>query len=95
MATNDIDMPDSVDADDVQVEPLMEAVDDPADADMNGEFRSLKRPTNIVSRPRTFTGQCTLIDTGVHAPITEAAEPQDKQQEEEDSMEGTHTVRAM
>ena len=33
-------------------------------------------------------------DTAVHAPITEAADPEDKQQEEEDSMEGTHTVRA-
>ena len=33
-------------------------------------------------------------DTGVHAPITEAADPEEKQQEEEDSMEGTHTVSA-
>ena len=32
------------------------------------------------------------VDTAVHAPITEAADPEDKQQEEEDSMEGTHTV---
>lgn len=41
MSTNDIEMPDSVDADDPQAEPLMEAVDDPAEADMNGGlFRS-------------------------------------------------------
>lgn len=35
-----------------------------------------------------------FTDTAVHAPITEAAVPEEKQQEEEDSMEGTHTVSA-
>ena len=30
----------------------------------------------------------------MHAPITEAADSEDKQQEEEDSMEGTYTVSA-
>ena len=30
----------------------------------------------------------------MHAPITEAADAEEKQQEEEDSMEGTHTVSA-
>ena len=32
--------------------------------------------------------------TGMHAPITEAADPEEKQQEEEDSMEGSYTVSA-
>ena len=30
----------------------------------------------------------------MHAPITAAADPEEKQQEEEDSMEGTYTVSA-
>lgn len=46
-------------------------------------------------RTTALTRRSAVTDTGVHAPITEAAEPQDKQQEEEDSMEGTHTVCAL
>ena len=42
----------------------------------------------------TSDGTLRSADTGVHAPITEAADPEEKQQEEEDSMEGTHTVSA-
>ena len=48
MSTNDIDMPDSLDADQPQAEPLMEAVNDPADADMEGgSVRSLPQPASL------------------------------------------------
>ena len=50
MATNDIDMPDSIDTDQPPVEPLMEAVNDPADADMDGGSpRSLLQPASVAS----------------------------------------------
>lgn len=50
MSTNDIDMPDSIDTDQPQAEPLMEAVNDPADADMDGgSLRSLTQPTSLAS----------------------------------------------
>ena len=50
MSTNDIDMPDSIDTDQPQAEPLMEAVNDPADADMEGgSLRSLPQPASMAS----------------------------------------------
>lgn len=50
MSTNDIEMPDSTDTDQPQAEPLMEAVNDPADADMEGgSLRSLTQPASNAS----------------------------------------------
>ncbi|KAL0031727.1 hypothetical protein WJX79_003396 [Trebouxia sp. C0005] len=66
MATNDVHMQDPSEGDQTEPEPLMEAVEENGDANMDGN--------------------------DVHAPITETVDPAaEKQAEEEDSMEGSHT----
>ena len=56
MATNDIDMPDSADVNHSDQEPLMEPVEETADADMNGEEPQIISATGLISLYNNLIG---------------------------------------